>query len=389
VPSNNPTIQKNIAPTVMPSISPSVLPSRKPTNQRFISPSRAPSFSPSSLPSLSPQINPSGQPANYPSFQPTLMPTHQAIISPTSQPSKRNDSKNPIIIQNPSIKPTYLPSLAPSIINNNIVIVEFRATFVVANLTLPSLDFNHTYCFLNTIAACLNANVSDVNFLKYQLASHNVGETFIVFPVTTISIHNSNLSDSSVLLLNYSLTLLQQCVYSGKATNIFRANLFQLGVREVYLPSILAYNVNQSTSSPVSSPTNKIFSAGYKTNPTLNTSLMTGMIVCAAALICIAGPLMYCMYQNSAKQKKRSQAEENSDYFYYNTSTEVYRSLDMNHTVCVDSAGSFDTSSSVASAQSVNKLLANPRKRDPPTRPISTSSTEAIDTTSQDVVIIY
>jgi hypothetical protein len=111
-----PTVAPSLSPTIRTSIAPTVAPSLSPTIRTSIAPTVAPSLSPtirtSIVPTIAPSLVPTIRTSIVPTIAPSLAPTIRTSIVPTIAPSL---VPTLVPIARTSIAPTYEPSIAPTL----------------------------------------------------------------------------------------------------------------------------------------------------------------------------------------------------------------------------------------------------------------------------------
>lgn len=117
-PSAAPTADPSAIPTAAPSADPSFVPTQRPSRDRPTShPSSQPiSHPPSSQPSGSPSVCPTSKPSSLPQSRPTSSPSSYPSSRPSSRPVSSVPSSRPSVVPScsPSARPTSDPSTQPS-----------------------------------------------------------------------------------------------------------------------------------------------------------------------------------------------------------------------------------------------------------------------------------
>lgn len=131
-PSDKPTVQPTSAPSDVPTFEPTAIPSKEPsqlpTDVPSSVPSEGPTFlptdKPTTFPSNVPSLQPSDSPTVEPSTLPTFTPSFQPSILPSTEPSpvpSREPTTTPSVTPSgmPSIEPSFVPTNEPSMIPSN------------------------------------------------------------------------------------------------------------------------------------------------------------------------------------------------------------------------------------------------------------------------------
>eukprot|EP00592_Proboscia_alata_P028684 CAMPEP_0194445642 /NCGR_PEP_ID=MMETSP0176-20130528/127981_1 /TAXON_ID=216777 /ORGANISM="Proboscia alata, Strain PI-D3" /LENGTH=864 /DNA_ID=CAMNT_0039272237 /DNA_START=93 /DNA_END=2685 /DNA_ORIENTATION=+ len=143
-PTNEPTADPSLWPSLKTSTNPSLeqskTPSTNPSSFLSLRPSQAVSNIPSRFPSLDPSSKPSLKKSNLPSKFPTVTPTSKSSLKPSLQPSALLSAQPSGVL---SSTPTAIPSLNPSLkssMPSNIPTVELSISPSMIPSKLPSLD---------------------------------------------------------------------------------------------------------------------------------------------------------------------------------------------------------------------------------------------------------
>jgi len=105
-------LEPSMAPTSMPSPSPTSDPSATPTRAPTRAPSPSPTSGPSATPTRAPTRAPSPQPTSAPTFTPTTTPTFVPTMAPTVNPTSTPTTAEPS--QTPTVAPTVSPTGQPT-----------------------------------------------------------------------------------------------------------------------------------------------------------------------------------------------------------------------------------------------------------------------------------
>ena len=197
-------------------------------------------------------------------------------------------------------------------------------SFIVVNLTSPSLSGSENKAFLLTIATLLNLDNASISLSTTTPPSRKLMENqhgwvaVIVVSVSVPVFKFPQLHGNLTLVQEYFVLQLDSCVPNGQATTQFRNDLIYYGVVEILLPSIVAFFLGDTaliptTASTLSPISNFHASAEVNRKPGLSSALLIGAVVGGAFFFCVFFPLAYFINSKRRKQKKKIDSGSNTD----------------------------------------------------------------------------